>query len=176
MTLPIVKVKNDLEEEKKEKKERKEKKEKKEIRSKYMIFKDYMNKFNLKVEERVVLTNFNFLFNPFEQKKKYNLILFKYELFLNLFPGSFFGDMALEAKVKKRNATIRTEEECFILSLNNDDYISLLYEDNQKLKSMDLVFLTNKFFFKEMSPVIFEKYYFAKFKYIEKYKGDIIYI
>ena len=168
--------KNDLEEEKKEKKERKEKKEKKEIRSKYMIFKDYMNKFNLKVEERVVLTNFNFLFNPFEQKKKYNLILFKYELFLNLFPGSFFGDMALEAKVKKRNATIRTEEECFILSLNNDDYISLLYEDNQKLKSMDLVFLTNKFFFKEMSPVIFEKYYFAKFKYIEKYKGDIIYI
>ena len=27
-----------------------------------------------------------------------------------------------------------------------------------------------------MSPVIFEKYYFAKFKYIEKYKGDIIYI
>ena len=168
--------KNDLEEEKKEKKERKEKKEKKEIRSKYMIFKDYMNKFNLKVEERVVLTNFNFLFNPFEQKKKYNLILFKYELFLNLFPGSFFGDMALEAKIKKRNATIRTEEECFILSLNNDDYISLLYEDNQKLKSMDLVFLTNKFFFKEMSPVIFEKYYFAKFKYIEKYKGDIIYI
>lgn len=168
--------KNDLEEEKKEKKERKEKKEKKEIRSKYMIFKDYMNKFNLKVEERVVLTNFNFLFNPFEQKKKYNLILFKYELFLNLFPGSFFGDMALEAKVKKRNATVRTEEECFILSLNNDDYISLLYEDNQKLKSMDLVFLTNKFFFKEMSPVIFEKYYFAKFKYIEKYKGDIIYI
>ena len=166
--------KNDLKEEKKEKKEKKE--DKKEIRSKYMIFKDYMNKFNLKVEERVVLNNYNFLFNPFEQKKIYNLTLFKYEIFLNLYPGSFFGDMALETKVKKRNATIRTEEECFILSLNNDDYISLLYEDNQKLKSMDLVFLTNRFFFKEMSPVIFEKYYFAKFKYIEKNKGDIIYI
>ena len=39
--------KNDLEEEKKEKKERKEKKEKKEIRSKYMIFKDYMNRLSL---------------------------------------------------------------------------------------------------------------------------------
>lgn len=161
--------------EKNEKNNKEEKEKEKETRSKYMIFKDYMNKFNLKVEERVVLTNFNFLFNPFEEKKKYNLTLFKYEFFMNLFPGSFFGDTALESKEKKRNATIRTEEECFILSLNNDDYIELLFEDNQKLKSMDLIFLTNKFFFNEISPVIFEKYYFAKFKYIEKYKGDVIY-
>ena len=110
-----------------------------------------------------------------KKKKMFNFILYKYEDFLKLFPGSFFGDMALESKVKKRNASIRTEEECFILSLNNDDYISFLYEDNKKLKSMDLIFLTNKFFFNEISPVIFEKYYYSKFKYFEKYKGDIIY-
>ena len=171
----IKEEKEGKEEKEEEEIEKKEKKEKREIRSKYRIFKDYMNKFILKVEERVVLTNFNFLFNPLEQKKKFNLTLFKYENFLDLFPGSFFGDMALETKVKKRNASVRTEEDCFILSLNNKDYVSLLYEDNQKLKSMDLVFLTSKFFFNEISPVIFEKYYFSKFKFIEKYKGDIIY-
>ena len=146
-----------------------------ETKSKYVILKGYLNKFNLNVDEKVILVNFNFLFNPQEEKKLCNYTLYKYENFLNLFPGSFFGDMALESKVKKRNATIRTEEECFILSLNNDDYISLLYEDNKKLKSMDLIFLTSKFFFNEISPVIFEKYYFAKFKFFEKFKGDVIY-
>ena len=40
---------------------------------------------------------------------------------------------------------------------------------------MDLIFLTSKFFFTEISPVIFDKYYFAMFKTFEKYKGDIIY-
>ena len=83
--------------------------------------------------------------------------------------------MALESKVKKRNASIRTEEECFLLSLDNDDYVNLLYEDNRKVKNNDLIFLTSKFFFNEISPVIFEKYHFAKFKLFEKYKGDIIY-
>ena len=39
--------------------------------------------------------------------------------------------MALENKEKKRNATIRTEEDCYILSLDNEDYLSLLYEDNK---------------------------------------------
>ena len=146
-----------------------------ETKSKYAIFKVYLNKFNLSVEEKVIMVNFNFLFNPHEEKKTYNFTLYKYEYFLYLFPGSFFGDMALESKVKRRNASIRTEEECFILSLDNDDYISLLYEDNKKLKSMDLIFLTNKFFFNEISPVLFEKYYFAKFKYIEKFKDDVIY-
>ena len=146
-----------------------------EHKSKYALLKVYLKKFNLNVDEKVKLVNFNFLFNPHEEKKMFNFILYKYEDFLKLFPGSFFGDMALESKVKKRNASIRTEEECFILSLNNDDYISFLYEDNKKLKSMDLIFLTNKFFFNEISPVIFEKYYYSKFKYFEKYKGDIIY-
>ena len=144
-------------------------------KSKYALLKAYMNKFKMSVEEKVKLVNFNYLFNPKEEKKIYNFTLYKYEFFLNLFPGSFFGDMALEAKAKKRNATIRTEEECFILSLDNNDYISLLYEDNKKLKSMDLIFLTSKFFFREISPVLFEKYYFAKFKFFEKNKGDIIY-
>ena len=150
-------------------------KDENEPKSKYILFKEYMNKFNLKFEDKIILGNYDFLFYPQEEKKLYNFTLYKYENFLNLYPGSFFGDMALESKVKKRNASIRTEEECFLLSLNNDDYISLLYEDNKKLKSMDLNFLTDNFFFNKISPIHFEKKYFSMFKFFEKNKGDIIY-
>ena len=144
--------------------------------SKNMILKGYiLNKFTLTLNERIVLSNYTFLFNPREENKTFILTLFKFEYFLNLFPGSFFGDMALDSKLKKRNATIRTEEECIILSLSNEDYISLLLEDNQKLKSIDILFLTSKFFFTEISPFIFDKYYYSMFKSFDKYKGDIIY-
>ena len=151
-----------------------EKKEKK--LSKNMILKQYiLNKFSLSIDDKIILSNYNFLFDSKEEETSNTITLFKYEYFLNLFPGSFFGDMALETRVRKRNATIRTEEECFILSLSNDDYVSLLFEDNKKLKSMDLIFLTSKFFFTDISPVIFDKYYFALFKSFERVKGDIIY-
>ena len=144
--------------------------------SKNIVLKGYILKnFSVTIDERIILSNYTFLFDPREQNKSVALTLYKFEYFLNLFPGSFFGDMALDSKLKKRNATIRTEEECYILSLSNEDYISLLFEDNQKIKSMDLIFLTSKFFFTEISPVIFDKYYFAMFKTFEKYKGDIIY-
>ena len=152
-----------------------ERKKKEEHLSKNMILKRYIiTKFNLSIDEKIVLTNYNFLFNP-KEEKSILVTLYKYEYFLYLSPGAFFGDMALETKVRKRNATIRTEEECLILSLNNDDYISLLFEDNKKIKSLDLIFLNSKFFFTDISPVIFDKYYFALFKSLERAKGDIIY-
>ena len=153
-----------------------ERKKEEENLTKNMILKQYIiRNFTLPIEEKIILTNYNFLFNPKEEKKTNLVTLYKYEYFLYLTPGSFFGDMALESKVRKRNATIRTEEECFILSLSNDDYFSLLFEDNKKLKSLDLIFLNSKFFFTEISPVIFDKYYFALFKSFERAKGDIIY-
>ena len=144
--------------------------------NKSIVLKGYiLNKFKLSIENKILLMNYNFLFNTLEEKKLFDMTLFKYENFLYLYPGSFFGDMALESKIKKRNATIRSEEECYILSLSNDDYISFLFEDNKKLKSIDLIFLTSKFFFTDVSPVLFDKYYFSMFKSSEKIKGDIIY-
>ena len=111
-----------------------------------------------------------------EDRKKINLVtLYKYELFIFLYPGSFFGDAALEKAVKRRNATIRTEEDCFICSLGNEYYSTLLSEENKKLKSLDLIFLSNNFFFNGVSPLIFNRYYYPMFKCIEKNKNDIIY-
>ena len=109
------------------------------------------------------------------EKEKNSMILYKYEEFLYLYPGSFFGDMALDSDLKKRNATIRTETDCIICSLSSEYYKSLLSEENKKLKVLDLIFLCHNFFFNLISPVIFNKYYYHMFKAVEKTKDDIIY-
>ena len=109
------------------------------------------------------------------ENEKYSITLYKYEIFLYLYPGSFFGDMALESKIKKRNATIRTETDCIICSLSNAYYISLLSEENKKLKTIDLIFLCHNFFFNLISPVIFNKTYYPMFKSVEKIKNEVLY-
>ena len=106
---------------------------------------------------------------------KHKFTIFKYEDFLYLKPGSFFGESALDSNIHKRNASIRTEEDCIILSLNNDIYKSLLFENNKKLKSFDVVFICKNFCFNDISTIIFNKNYFPFFKLITKSKDDIIY-
>ena len=126
-------------------------------------------------KEDLFLLDVHNIFN-LEKEKKYILVsLYRYEIFLYLYPGSFFGDAALENKSKKRNATIRTEEDCIICLLNNEYYLSLIHEENKKLKIMDLQFVCNNYFFNKISPTIFNKYYYPMFKLSEKKKQDIIY-
>ena len=109
------------------------------------------------------------------EKEKYSITLYKYEIFLYLYPGNFFGDMALDNKIKKRNATIRTETDCIICSLSNDYYVSLLSEENKKIKTLDLIFLCHNFFFNLISPVIFNTKYYPMFKSVEKLKNAVLY-
>ena len=109
------------------------------------------------------------------ENEKNKFTIFKYEDFVYLKPGSFFGESALEVGVSKRNATVRTEEDCVILSLDNSIYQSLLYENNRKLKSFDVVFICKNFCFNDISTIIFNKNYFAFFKLLTKNKDDIIY-
>ena len=109
------------------------------------------------------------------EKEKNSMILYKYEEFLYLYPGSFFGDMALDSDLKKRNATIRTETDCIICSLSSEYYKSLLSEENKKLKVLDLIFLCHNFFFNLISPVIFNRTYYPMFKAVEKLKNAVLY-
>ena len=109
------------------------------------------------------------------EKTKHKFTIFKYEDFLYLKPGSFFGESALDDTVHKRNASIRAEEDCIILSLKNDIYQNLLYENNKRLKSFDVVFICKNFFFNDISSIIFNRNYFPSFKLITKSKDDIIY-
>ena len=112
--------------------------------------------------------------NIFKDKKQ-KFTIFKYEDFLYLRPGCFFGESALDIDVNKRNASIRTEEDCVILSLKDEIYKSLLLENNRKLKSFDVVFICRNFFFNDISTIIFNKNYFSFFKLLSKERDDIIY-
>ena len=106
---------------------------------------------------------------------KVKMIIYKYEDFLYLMPGCLFGEVALDSAARKRNATIRAEEDCIILSLKNDLYQALLSDNNKKLKSFDVVFICKNFFFNDISPIIFNRRYFSLFKLSNNRKDDIIY-
>ena len=119
-----------------------------------------------------IMDKYKFLF---DEKNDKRCSLFKYDIFIYLFPGAFFGETALENTNKRRNASIRTEEDCIILSLNNDTYSTLLSDDSKRLKSLDISFICNNFFFINISPILFDKYYFPFFKALNKKKGDILF-
>ena len=138
--------------------------------------KDYLlSVFRPSVDDTFIMKQYNFLFDKKNEKESQGCSLFKYEIFICLFPGAFFGETALENSSHKRNASIRTEEDCIILSLNNDTYRNLLSNDSKRLKSLDIAFLCNNFFFRNLSPVLFDKYYFPFFKALLRQKDDILF-
>ena len=100
----------------------------------------------------------------------------KYEIFLFLEPGSFFGETALENESYRRNASIRAEEDCYFASLGNELYNAVFLEENKRLKIKDVNFICSNFFFKDISPFIFNKYYYPMLKLINKEKNDVIYL
>jgi len=106
--------------------------------------KEYFNKIIVPNEDDYFRLNNNP--HILEDTKK-KVTIYKYEDFLYLKPGCFFGETALDSNINKRNATIRTEEDCIILSLKNVIYQALLSDSNKKLKSFDVVFICKNFFF-----------------------------
>ena len=88
---------------------------------------EYFLKISSPTKEDLYMTKkYNYLFR--NQNNESNIQSFrnnyvtlgKYEIFLNLEPGAFFGETALENENCKRNASIRVEEDCFIASLSNE--------------------------------------------------------
>ena len=104
-------------------------------------------------------------------------ILYKYDIQLYSGPGTFFGEMALNANPyqNRRNATIRTEEECFMFSLTQKLYNSILVQSINMIKEYDISLIKRHYFFGEISPKIFDKMYYSMFKLISKEKNDFIY-
>ena len=120
---------------------------------------------------------YEFLINDSVKESNNNTAtLFKYDLFLYLYPGAFFGETALEnISNNRRNATIRTEEDCDIISLNQKLYGSILYESTKLIKDLDIFLLRKHYFFNGIQSNIFNKLYFSMFKLISKNKNDIIF-
>ena len=138
------------------------------------IKKYFLSIFKPSIDDSFIMNQYKFLFDEKYEKESPGCSLLKYEIFIFLYPGAFFGETALENN-RKRNASIRTEEECIILSLSNEAYRNLLSDDNKRLKSLDIAFICNNFFFNNISPVLFDKYYFPYFKAIFNKKDDILY-
>ena len=134
-------------------------------------------------EDIYIIKTYNFLFKT-KIKEIQNVThnrtdvvtLGKYEIFMFLGPGAFFGETALESEHNRRNASIRAEEDCFVASLDNELYNAIFLEENKKLKIKDINFICDNFFFNNISRLIFNKYYYPMLKFINKEKNDFIYL
>ena len=141
-----------------------------------LIQKYILDYFSPSEDDIYTMKPYDFLFNDISNRKAYSAILYKYDLFLYLNPGSFFGEMALELNSNnRRNATIRTEEECFMFSLTQKLYNSILVSSIHLIKEYDINFLRKNYFFAEISSKIFDKMYFPMFKLLSKQKNEVIY-
>ena len=116
-------------------------------------------------------------FEPYEHiqndKKEYKIICYSYEPFLYLYPGSFFGETSLDLDFKKRNATIRAEENTVLGWLKSTDYVNMIAPKRRMEKLKEIYSVYNNFFFKQISIHLFEKNYFHLFA-LNKYNRNTI--
>ena len=125
--------------------------------------------------EEIILANKYNVFGLEKQYKASEVTLYKYDIFLNLYPGNFFADISLDNKTKKINENVRAEEDCILGCLSQENYNSILVEEDKKMKALNLGFLYNNFFFNKMSPSIFNNSYYHLFREFELDKGDVIF-
>ena len=133
-------------------------------------------------QDLFIMKTYNYIFksnneNNNEQSFRASTVtLGKYEIFLYLNPGAFFGETALENENSRRNASIRAEEDCYVASLDSEIYNAFFLEENKKLKIKEINFICSNFFFENISQFIFNKYYYPMLKLINKEKNDIIFL
>ena len=118
-------------------------------------------------------------FEPYERiqndKKEYKVICYVYAPFLYLGPGNFFGETSLDLDFKKRNATIRAEENTVLGWLKSTDYVSMIAPKRRLEKLKEVASVYNNFFFKQISMHLFEKNYFHFFALSKYSRGNIIF-
>ena len=148
------------------------------INIKFKITSYFRKLFKPSKQTQILFSPYNFLFdanNNDKVEKNYYVTIYKYEIFMFLEPGAFFGEMFFENEDKRRNATIRTEEDSVLISLNEEQYENLLLDNNKKINILQVNFLCSHFFFNNISLVLFNKYYYPMFKLINKTKDEIIF-
>ena len=123
-----------------------------------------LGKIKPSIEDILFFNSYKFIMNTNSQPQVVKVTIIKYQLFMYLTSGSFFGEIALEQNEKKRNASIRVEENCVVAHLPCEQYLQLIYPNSKKSKMKDLSFLCSNFFFRSLSPIIFEKHFYHNFK------------
>ena len=131
--------------------------------------------FKVDKHKEYLLKPYDFIFQKQEEDKDKLVTLYKYENFLTLSPGAFFGEMSADSENKKRNASIRAETDCILASLSLVIYANLLMDENKKIILRQINFICNNFFFNNIPEKLFAKKYFSMFKLINFSKDNIIY-
>ena len=135
----------------------------------------FRNIFKIDKNKEKLFKQYDFLFQKQETEKNKYVTLYKYETFLILSPGAFFGEMSIDSENKRRNASIRAETDCIVASLSLELYSNLLLDENKKILIRQINFIHNNYFFNNISPKIFEAKFFTMFKLINFSKENIIY-
>ena len=104
-----------------------------------------------------------------------NVELIKYDIFMYLGSGLFFGDFAMEKDVGERTATIRIEEDSTLAWLKAVDYVNMIAPKRRLEKKKETNFLNNNYFFKNINERIFEKNYFKLFTHREYTRDTILF-
>ena len=141
----------------------------------YMINNYFKDIFKITKKMNMLYNSYDFIFQKMETEKYKLVTLYKYETFLILSPGALFGEMSLDSENKIRNASVRTESNCIVVSLSIEKYANYLSDENRKILTRHINFLCNNFFFNNISQKIFTKYYFPIFKLKNIIKDNIIY-
>ena len=111
----------------------------------------------------------------FEDKiDKKDVLIFSYQSFLTLGPGSYFGESSLGGK-QIRNGTAHLIDNCSFGYVDRNVYDTTFYAERKAAVNKKVFFLYSNFFFNKISFKRFEKNYFAWFISNNYYNGNIIY-
>lgn len=96
-------------------------------------------------------------------KELYPVEIWENEKFMELKKGQYFGDFALDSKNKRRTATIIAETDCILGVIMDSIYDEYIFTEKHKIKSKEMSFIRDSYFFQLTKPTVFEKKYFHLF-------------
>ena len=108
---------------------------------------------------------------------KNKVTMFEYEYFLSLSTGQNFGDMAFEELANKnRNATIIGEDEVTYLGIISQNvYIDYVLNEKERIKSKEIQFLVENYFFKPVKTRTFIMRFFKEFIHEDVVRDTILF-
>ena len=101
--------------------------------------------------------------NIFQTEKK-EIVIITYVKITSLTSGEYFGDMALEDKYNKRTATIYSDEETHLGSLDRTTYDLSVKVLNVSIKKNNIAILMSSCIFNYFTKKYFERHFYNYFK------------
>jgi len=97
-----------------------------------------------------------------DKETKKEVKIFEYESFLKLGKNKYFGENAISGKIV-RNATIKTEEDCYMGYLETNLYNNNFLQEKKAIFDKKVNFLHSNFFFVKINQRKFERRFFNFF-------------